>query len=751
MFNHLNTFLLLIAVRADLPVECQARDFIGKTFKIFECPFSTQDPDALPSCGSTCGMGSDIAFTVQFLQMKQPGETLTSDFDTHWETRIGEVSEKDGMQKMEWSKEDGTASGNGKWTTVSYEAFELQLEHKDTITSFLAHFYYHDSDVSTDDQTKFRANSDCSRISPGWVFRNKPGSSEPGKSFGCFYAAREDVAANYQKKFRNLTESIPGLHSRRPQRTRGLFPLPCSRCPKGMHCDTVTNECLDKSSFLLPERSDLKVTKPEYVSPFDIPEDVMQKIVKLVNEGNTHRHKATMNADKISDKPFPEDLRAKVHNIEHPVIPLSEDSGEYDYIHGKTSHCEGKALPLKLPDNCKWDILTGPADSQGKCGSCYAVGGMHMMNARYYKRIVEHEFPHLKDSNKCEEGWKDTPKIKEFVENLQATHPMNYNYMIEREGLNTPVTEGCDGGFPYLNMAWFLNTNTTPGFLVDAPVTPSEEPFAQTEDQQKRIFKGGENDAYTFGPYPLPKVSGAAYLGPYGTVSSNIATCGHEVRVMQRLVQHGPISTGVSLTFCLSAFISTYHSGIIAPKPEDKLAKICTEASTAWTKIGYRRSDHAALIMGYGEENQVNYWRFQNSWGPKWGESGSYRIARTLHEIELSIDAEIRFTPSRPPVMPSAKVIPVPAADVVPAAPAVPVAPPVPVSQPVPVAPAVPVAALVPIHTSILHFLSSPSGSVIMAMTSLLLIVFCVLLCAWWKKRNKPKPETGADYLNRIF
>lgn len=39
--------------------------------------------------------------------------------------------------------------------------------------------------------------------------------------------------------------------------------------------------------------------------------------------------------------------------------------------------------------------------------------------------------------------------------------------------------------------------------------------------------------------------------------------------------------------------------------------------------------DHGVLLVGYGVENNVNYWLVKNSWGYNWGESGYVKLLRS--------------------------------------------------------------------------------------------------------------------------
>jgi len=47
---------------------------------------------------------------------------------------------------------------------------------------------------------------------------------------------------------------------------------------------------------------------------------------------------------------------------------------------------------------------------------------------------------------------------------------------------------------------------------------------------------------------------------------------------------------------------------------------------------------HAVKIIGWGEEKGIKYWLVANSWNPRWGEKGYFRIVRG--ENECGIESE---------------------------------------------------------------------------------------------------------------
>jgi len=83
---------------------------------------------------------------------------------------------------------------------------------------------------------------------------------------------------------------------------------------------------------------------------------------------------------------------------------------------------------------------------------------------------------------------------------------------------------------------------------------------------------------------------------------------------LKMAVSRGPVSVAIeadTLTF------QTYKGGIL-------------DSSKCGTNL-----DHGVLVVGYGEEDGVNYWIVKNSWGEDWGENGYVRIKRsTSGEIQ---------------------------------------------------------------------------------------------------------------------
>ncbi|CAH8487673.1 unnamed protein product [Schistosoma curassoni] len=78
------------------------------------------------------------------------------------------------------------------------------------------------------------------------------------------------------------------------------------------------------------------------------------------------------------------------------------------------------------------------------------------------------------------------------------------------------------------------------------------------------------------------------------------------------LYEHGPVSAGINV----EQQFMRYKNGIYQSQ------------SCSSTEV-----NHAVLIVGYGEENGVQYWIIKNSWGTSWGEDGYVRIRRNYNNM----------------------------------------------------------------------------------------------------------------------
>jgi cathepsin F len=89
-----------------------------------------------------------------------------------------------------------------------------------------------------------------------------------------------------------------------------------------------------------------------------------------------------------------------------------------------------------------------------------------------------------------------------------------------------------------------------------------------------------------------------------------------EAQMAAYIEKNGPVSIGINANT-----LQFYMGGIADP----------------WDILCSRSHlDHGVLIVGFGTENNKDYWIVKNSWGTGWGEKGYFRIIRGTNKCGLA-------------------------------------------------------------------------------------------------------------------
>lgn len=99
---------------------------------------------------------------------------------------------------------------------------------------------------------------------------------------------------------------------------------------------------------------------------------------------------------------------------------------------------------------------------------------------------------------------------------------------------------------------------------------------------------------------------------------------------MLELMNNGPLVVSLET----SDVFMYYESGVYESGDAEWLVN--GEEKPEWEKVS-----HSVLLYGWGEtDDGLKYWIMRNSWGPYWGENGSFRIKRGVDDSAVESLAE---------------------------------------------------------------------------------------------------------------
>lgn len=277
---------------------------------------------------------------------------------------------------------------------------------------------------------------------------------------------------------------------------------------------------------------------------------------------------------------------------------------------------------ITLPTNFNWcdggvsgdDALTlakkkliTQAGNQGACGSCWAFSSSTVISDRFVVSGQVNANPMISPTNVLSCYFFDTPG--------------------DINGITAGPCEGCDGGDPYR----LALEGVSKGF-----VTSNCIDYASFCNQQNGCLKppaGDLNeDIQKFCGCVNPKVGHDLFF----ITNPKSSSTPNQEAIKNEIFLNGPV---VAFFHVFANFMGGKYGGPNDPTEgvylenyfydSDGKPSFGGDAGQKPTSGENWKGMHAVSIVGWGQtpKNKINYWVVRNSWGPNWGNNGTFKMA----------------------------------------------------------------------------------------------------------------------------
>lgn len=272
-----------------------------------------------------------------------------------------------------------------------------------------------------------------------------------------------------------------------------------------------------------------------------------------------------------------------------------------------------KVMPPTFNPVEKWGAFITPVHNQGKCGACWAISTAKTLNDRYAILSVG--------------AFTDVLSPYQMIMcqgTIFPSIPLDKKSMYDLS-LEAHTSGACNGNSLFTAMDFLYSVGCVSEACVSRGlfqkynipdisdiVNPESVPMCQTilGDNYDRCMDRSRTPRF--------------YRSIVGyQVDSDIES------IKQEIYKWGPVSAGFKV---YENFIDKYDGKTIYKGPEKDEKEI---------------GGHAVEIMGWGREDDTDFWWVCNSWGTEWGLSGFFKMKMNIAECEIEKNV-VGFIPDFP-------------------------------------------------------------------------------------------------------